>query len=112
MQQQYNQHIFKLSQQEYIREKIAWNSIEFNDNQLCLDLIEKPPLSIMHLLDEECRFPKANEKTFAEKLYKNHTNNAHFEKPRLSNIQFTIKHYADKVTYDTRYIYMIHVLTK
>ena len=101
LQQQYNQHIFKLSQQEYVREKINWSMLQFNDNQACLDLIENSPMSILKILDEECSFPKSNEQTFAEKLYKNHTNNQYFSKPRFSNTAFTINHYADAVTYDT-----------
>lgn len=60
LQQQYNQHVFKLSQQDYIKENISWSMIEFNDNQACLDLIETLPLSIINILDEECKFPKVN----------------------------------------------------
>jgi hypothetical protein len=41
LQQFFNQHIFKLEQEEYAREKIEWSSISFVDNQECLDLIEK-----------------------------------------------------------------------
>lgn len=41
LQQHFNQHIFKLEQEEYNREKINWSKINFNDNQDCLDLIEK-----------------------------------------------------------------------
>lgn len=46
-------------QMEYEREGISWSSIKYNDNQLCLDLIEvvRPP-GILALLDEESRFPK------------------------------------------------------
>jgi myosin-5 len=74
--------------------------LQFNDNQVCLDLIENSPLSILNILDEECRFPKSNEKTFADKLYHNHSSHSNFQKPRFSNIAFTILHYADNVTYD------------
>jgi myosin heavy subunit len=107
LQQQYNQHIFKLSQQEYIREKINWSMLQFNDNQSCLDLIENSPMCILKILDEECSFPKSNEKTFAEKLYQNHEKNPYFIKPRFAGTTFTIRHYADAVTYDTT-----HFLTK
>jgi len=37
--------------------RIEWSTITFNDNQGCIDLIEKP-LGIISLLDEECFFPK------------------------------------------------------
>ncbi len=40
LQQYFNDHIFKLEQREYEKEGINWSSIEFNDNQECLDLIE------------------------------------------------------------------------
>ncbi|KAL0491680.1 myosin heavy chain [Acrasis kona] len=111
LQQQYNQHIFKLSQQEYIREKINWSSVEFNDNQACLDLIEKSPISIVSILDEESRFPKANEKTLADKLHSNfltpkdkklQQQSQYYSKPRFGDTLFTVKHYADPVTYDTQ----------
>ena len=75
MQQQFNQHIFKHEQQEYLKEKLDWSYINFNDNQECLDLIEQKPLGILSLLDEECRFPKASASTFALKLKQNHSKN-------------------------------------
>lgn len=54
LQQQFNLHVFKLEQEEYIKEEIAWNMIDFHDNQPCIDLIESK-LGILNLLDEECR---------------------------------------------------------
>jgi myosin-5 len=44
-------------QQEYIKEKIDWSWVTFQDNQGCIDLLENKPLCILSLLDEECRFP-------------------------------------------------------
>jgi myosin heavy subunit len=72
LQQQFNQHMFKVEQQEYVKEKLDWSYINFNDNQECLDLIEKKPLGILSLLDEECRFPKSSPKSLALKLKQNH----------------------------------------
>lgn len=51
LQQQFNQHVFKLEQEEYVREKINWTFIEFSDNQKCIELIEGK-LGILSLLDE------------------------------------------------------------
>ena len=48
------QHVFKLEQDEYLREQITWSFIDFHDNQPCIDLIEGK-LGILDLLDEECR---------------------------------------------------------
>ena len=48
------QHVFKLEQEEYVREEIGWSFIDFYDNQPCIDMIEEK-LGILDLLDEECR---------------------------------------------------------
>ena len=48
------QHVFKLEQEEYVREEIEWSFIDFYDNQSCIDLIEGK-LGILDLLDEECK---------------------------------------------------------
>ena len=60
LQQHFNQHVFKMEQAEYQREEIDWSYITFVDNQDVLDLIEKKPLGILDLLDEQCRFPRVN----------------------------------------------------
>ncbi|GAM27231.1 hypothetical protein SAMD00019534_104060 [Acytostelium subglobosum LB1] len=102
LQNQFNHQIFKLEQQEYTKEKIDWSYIKFNDNQDCIDLIEKKPLGILSIMDEETQFPKATPVTLTTKLTSNHHNKTkHFEKPRFSNVHFTIDHYAGKVDYDT-----------
>ncbi|CAB0015807.1 unnamed protein product [Nesidiocoris tenuis] len=54
LQQQFNMHVFKLEQDEYLKEGIEWKFIDFYDNQPCIDLIETK-LGILDLLDEECR---------------------------------------------------------
>jgi myosin-5 len=36
LQQHFNQHVFKMEQEEYEREKIDWSYIEFVDNQVCV----------------------------------------------------------------------------
>ncbi|CAF1673457.1 unnamed protein product, partial [Didymodactylos carnosus] len=42
----FNRHVFKLEQEEYIKEKLSWKRIEFTDNTDCLDLIAKKPHGI------------------------------------------------------------------
>ncbi|XP_041651873.1 unconventional myosin-Va-like [Cheilinus undulatus] len=99
LQQQFNLHVFKLEQDEYMREEIPWTLIDFYDNQPCINLIEAK-LGVLDLLDEECRMPKGSDDTWAQKLYNTlQRQNAHFEKPRLSNRAFIIHHFADKVEY-------------
>ncbi|PRP84330.1 class VII unconventional myosin [Planoprotostelium fungivorum] len=100
LQQHFNQHIFKLEQEEYKREQIAWADIQFVDNQECIDLIEKKPIGVISLLDEECRFPKGTDLTWLEKMHTNYAKHAFYEKPRTSRDTFIIRHYAGEVSYN------------
>ncbi|GAB5572719.1 myosin-6 [Prionailurus iriomotensis] len=69
LQQFFNHHMFVLEQEEYKKEGIEWEFIDFGmDLQACIDLIEKP-MGIMSILEEECMFPKATDMTFKAKLY-------------------------------------------
>nr|XP_039265605.1 unconventional myosin-Va-like isoform X2 [Styela clava] len=100
LQQQFCQHVFKLEQEEYVREKIEWKFIDFTDNQPCIDLIEKK-LGILDLLDDECRMPKGSDISWVQKLYDKHLKTSnHFEKPRTSTTAFVIVHFADNVRYE------------
>ncbi|KAF7698761.1 hypothetical protein HF521_003503 [Silurus meridionalis] len=99
LQQQFNMHVFKLEQEEYMKEQIPWTLIDFYDNQPCINLIEAK-LGVLDLLDEECRMPRGSDDTWAQKLYNTHLKTcALFEKPRMSNKAFIIQHFADKVEY-------------
>ncbi|XP_074135463.1 unconventional myosin-Vb isoform X1 [Sminthopsis crassicaudata] len=98
LQQQFNWHVFKLEQEEYMKEQIPWTLIDFYDNQPCIDLIEAK-LGILDLLDEECKVPKGTDQNWAQKLYDRHSSSQHFQKPRMSNISFIVLHFADKVEY-------------
>ncbi|XP_024990425.1 myosin-11-like isoform X1 [Cynara cardunculus var. scolymus] len=101
LQQHFNQHVFKMEQEEYKKEAINWSYIEFVDNQDVLDLIEKKPGGIIALLDEACMFPKSTHETFSNKLYQTFRNHKRFIKPKLSRTDFTIAHYAGEVQYQS-----------
>jgi myosin-5 len=99
---QFNAHVFKLEQEEYVREKINWTFIEFSDNQPCIDVIEGR-LGVLALLDEESRLPAGTDASFLTKLNTQLVkpeNKAVFKKPRFGNTAFTIAHYALDVTYE------------
>ncbi|KAJ7413449.1 Unconventional myosin-Vb [Pitangus sulphuratus] len=100
LQQQFNLHVFKLEQEEYMKEGIPWTLIDFYDNQPCIDLIEAK-LGILDLLDEECKVPKGTDQNWTQKLYDRHGSSEHFQKPRMSNTSFIILHFADKVEYQS-----------
>ncbi|CAO2841967.1 unnamed protein product, partial [Amaranthus hypochondriacus] len=99
LQQHFNQHVFKMEQEEYTKEEINWSYIEFVDNQDVLDMIEKKPGGVIALLDEACMFPKSTHETFAQKLYQTFAKHKRFVKPKLSRTSFTICHYAGEVMY-------------
>uniref|UniRef100_A0A8B9KA23 Myosin-9 n=1 Tax=Astyanax mexicanus TaxID=7994 RepID=A0A8B9KA23_ASTMX len=104
LQQLFNHTMFILEQEEYQREGIEWSFIDFGlDLQPCIDLIEKPasPPGILALLDEECWFPKATDKSFVEKVLQEQGTHPKFFKPKKlkDEADFCIIHYAGKVDY-------------
>ncbi|KAL2753928.1 hypothetical protein ACRALDRAFT_1062893 [Sodiomyces alcalophilus JCM 7366] len=102
LQQEFNQHVFKLEQEEYLREEIDWTFIDFSDNQPCIDLIEGK-MGILGLLDEESRLPMGSDETFVTKLHQHYAGdkNRFFKKPRFGKSSFTVCHYAVDVTYES-----------
>ncbi|KAM9391097.1 unconventional myosin-X-like, partial [Salvelinus alpinus] len=101
LQEYFNKHIFSLEQLDYNREGIQWEAIDWMDNAECLDLIEKK-LGMLALINEESRFPKGTDYTLLEKLHSRHATNQYYMKPRVTDHQFGIKHYAGEVLYDVR----------
>ncbi|KAI8322113.1 hypothetical protein GQ54DRAFT_251534, partial [Martensiomyces pterosporus] len=103
LQQFFNRTMFVLEQEEYKREGIEWNFIDFGmDLQPTIDLIDRTkPIGIMSCLDEECVMPKATDKTFTEKLHGLWANKSDkYEAPRFA-MGFIINHYASQVEYST-----------
>ncbi|KPP79229.1 myosin-10-like [Scleropages formosus] len=104
LQQLFNHTMFVLEQEEYQREGIEWNFIDFGlDLQPCIDLIERPahPPGVLALLDEECWFPRATDRSFVEKLSVEQGSHPKFYRPRQlrQEADFSILHYAGKVDY-------------
>ncbi|XP_026180590.1 myosin-8-like [Mastacembelus armatus] len=105
LQQFFNHHMFVLEQEEYKKEGIEWEFIDFGmDLAACIELIEKP-MGIFSILEEECMFPKATDSSFKNKLYDQHLGkNSIFQKPRPSKAKmeahFSLMHYAGTVDYN------------
>lgn len=61
-------------------------------------------MGILSILEEECMFPKASDKTFLEKLYGNHLGKSpNFSKPKAGKkskyeVHFELGHYAGSVS--------------
>ncbi|KAJ5474825.1 hypothetical protein N7475_004391 [Penicillium sp. IBT 31633x] len=102
LQQEFNQHVFKLEQEEYVREEIDWTFIDFSDNQPCIDLIEAK-LGVLALLDEESRLPMGSDEQFVTKLHHHFAADKQkfYKKPRFGKSAFTVCHYAVDVTYES-----------
>ncbi|XP_053183892.1 myosin-10 isoform X2 [Scomber japonicus] len=104
LQQLFNHTMFILEQEEYQREGIEWNFIDFGlDLQPCIDLIERPahPPGVLALLDEECWFPRATDRSFVDKLSGEQGTHPKFFKSKQprGEADFSIIHYAGKVDY-------------
>lgn len=97
----FNQHIFKMEQQEYSNEGIPLNAISFNDNRPLLDLLLTRPMGLLSLLDEESHFPNATNSSLIDKFHNNLApRSPSYIRPKGNNISFTIAHYAGRVSYD------------
>ncbi|TID30044.1 hypothetical protein CANINC_001413 [Pichia inconspicua] len=102
LQQEFTHHVFKLQQEEYVKEGIEWSFITYLDNQPCIDLIENND-GIISLLDEQCTLPSGSDNSWAEKMfhmYKSTPYNKVFKKARFGNDKFVVSHYALGVSYN------------
>ncbi|NXJ09251.1 MYH4 protein, partial [Odontophorus gujanensis] len=105
LQQFFNHHMFVLEQEEYKKEGIDWEFIDFGmDLAACIELIEKP-MGIFSILEEECMFPKATDTSFKNKLYDQHLGKSNnFQKPKpakgKAEAHFSLVHYAGTVDYN------------
>merc|ERR1712228_895447 len=71
LQQFFNHHMFVLEQEEYVREGIEWEMVDFGmDLEATIQLMEKP-MGLLAILEEETLFPKATDKSFEDKLKEN-----------------------------------------
>ncbi|XP_051155446.1 myosin-VIIa-like [Leptopilina boulardi] len=101
LQQFFVQHIFKMEQNYYTEEGISWKHIEFEDNQLILDLIGIRSMNIMALVDEESKFPKGTDLTLLAKINQLHEKNKSYLKPKSNHVQsFGVIHFAGTVHYN------------
>merc|ERR1712001_400307 len=104
LQQFFNQHMFVLEQEEYVREGLEWGNVDFGmDLQKCITMFEKP-MGLLAILEEESLFPKATDLSFAGKLHENLLGKCeNFQKPNPKpdpNAHFAVIHYAATVSYN------------
>merc|ERR1719394_65844 len=107
LQQFFNQHMFTLEQEEYVKEGIEWANVDFGmDLQVCITMFEKP-MGLLAIWEEESLFPKATDETFRGKLMDNLLGKPgcqNFQKPDPrapdKNAHFGVSHYAAMVSYN------------
>ncbi|KAM9461335.1 unconventional myosin-IXb isoform 4-T5 [Clarias gariepinus] len=102
LQYYFNQHIFKLEQEEYQAEGITWHNIDYTDNVGCIHLISKKPTGLFYLLDEESNFPHATDITLLAKFKQQHERNHYFVATPVMEPAFVILHFAGKVKYQIK----------
>lgn len=68
-----------------MQEEIKFNHIEFTDNTLCLELLEKPPRCVLRLLSEQCHLPRGCDASYISNLHADFENHERYVK---GNCQF------------------------
>merc|ERR1712190_555120 len=104
LQQFFNQHMFTLEQEEYVREGIEWANVDFGmDLQACITMFEKP-MGLLAIFEEESLFHKATDQSFVAKLHENLLGKCeNFQKPSPKpdpGAHFAVVHYAATVSYN------------
>merc|ERR1711936_1016021 len=104
LQQFFNQHMFVLEQEEYVREGLEWGNVDFGmDLQKCITMFEKP-MGLLSILEEETLFPKSSDQSFCAKLVDNLLGKEpNFCKPTYKtdpDAHFGVVHYAAMVSYN------------
>ena len=100
LQQFFNDVIFHLEQEIYMKEKIQWAHIRVSDNLQCIRMIENNSNSLFKLLNDECRMKKSDPgliKMFFASLSSDYSKN--LKKERDDHL-FRVEHYAGGVVYD------------
>ncbi|XP_043359282.1 unconventional myosin-Id isoform X1 [Dermochelys coriacea] len=108
LQQLFIQLVLKQEQEEYQREGIPWDHIDYFNNQIIVDLVEQQHKGIIAILDDACmNVGKVTDEMFLEALNNKLGKHAHFSSRKLCatdkilefDRDFRIKHYAGDVIY-------------
>merc|ERR1712113_694773 len=103
LQQFFNHHMFVVEQEEYVKEGIDWEMVDFGMDLAAAIIMFEKPMGVWAILEEESLFPKATDKSFEEKLKAGLGKCGPFAKPQSKtdkNAHFAISHYAGIVSYN------------
>ncbi|KAM4630562.1 unconventional myosin-Ig [Polymixia lowei] len=108
LQQLFIELILHQEQDEYQREGITWQHIDYFNNQIIVDLVEQPHKGIISILDEAClSVGKVTDTVCLESMNTKLAQHPHYTSRKLSPTDktmefqrdFRILHYAGDVTY-------------
>ena len=106
LQQHFINVCLSLDQIEYKKENVQVTTVDFVDNQQCLELIEQKRSGIFDMISEEIKLPKGNDANLLTRMHQAYDGKQgeakggkHYVKPKTNAPQFTIKHYAGDVVY-------------
>ncbi|KAJ8334901.1 hypothetical protein SKAU_G00405400 [Synaphobranchus kaupii] len=108
LQQLFIELILRQEQDEYQREGITWQHIEYFNNQIIVDLVEQPHKGIISILDEAClSVGKVTDIICLESMDTKLGQHPHYTSRKLCptdksmefHRDFRIRHYAGDVTY-------------
>lgn len=109
LQQLFIELVLKQEQEEYKREGIQWIQINYFNNQIICDLVEKPHQGIISILDEGCiDVGKINDQILLQTMANKLGHHKHFSNKKSNPADkdfrigenFRICHYAGDVTYN------------
>ncbi|GFO41945.1 unconventional myosin-id-like [Plakobranchus ocellatus] len=108
LQQLFIELVLKQEQEEYMREGIEWQHVDYFNNKVICDLVELPHKGVFAILDEAClNVGKVTDEMFldamSQKLNKHDRFTSRRNNPADKTLEhhrdFRIKHYAGDVTY-------------
>jgi len=108
LQQLFIELVLKQEQEEYRREGIEWQEIEYFNNNVICKLVEDRSEGVFSILDEACKsVGRISDKNFLEFMDKKLQDHGHYTSRRKApkdkslrhDMDFRIKHYAGDVTY-------------
>ena len=106
LQQFFNHHVFQLEHKLYTDEHIEFSSVQYIDNQECVDLIDGKPSGILAMIDEEGTVPRGSDISLLEKFKTTFGGSSHRPNKRfllrLKVETFGIDHYAGAVDYNVQ----------
>ncbi|XP_011341843.2 myosin-IA [Ooceraea biroi] len=109
LQQLFIELVLKQEQEEYQREGIAWQNIDYFNNQIICDLVEQAHKGIIAIMDEAClNVGKVTDEMLLSAMDTKLAGHKHYTSRQLKPMdkelehktQFKIKHYAGDVVYN------------